>query len=73
MRSLIALIPFRLETLAPSRLLTLAVLLVSALLPFGLSATPTAQAQAPAEADPVQTLVGRLDLEKYKATVKGLT
>jgi len=47
--------------------------LLSAFLPFGLSATPTAQAQAPAEADPVQTLVGRLDLEKYKATVKGLT
>ena len=30
-------------------------------------------AAAPAAADPVRTLVGRLDLEKYKATVKGLT
>jgi hypothetical protein len=29
-------------------------------------------AQAPAN-DPIRTLVGRLDLEKYKATVKGLT
>src|SRR5579872_4891374 len=33
-------------------------------------ATQTAPAQAP---DPVQTLVERLDLAKYKATVKGLT
>jgi hypothetical protein len=32
-----------------------------------------AGATAPAANDPVQTLVGRLDLEKYKATVKGLT
>jgi hypothetical protein len=31
---------------------------------------PTASATT---ADPVQTLVGRLDLEKYKATIKGLT
>ena len=29
-------------------------------------------AQIPAD-DPVQTLVGRLDLERYKATIKGLT
>lgn len=41
-------------------------------------ATVTIHAQqpaAPAEAanDPVRTLVGRLDLEKYKATLKGLT
>src|SRR5947207_1885634 len=34
------------------------------------------QAQAPpppAADDPIRTLVGRLDLEKYKATIKGLT
>jgi hypothetical protein len=41
------------------------------------SQAPPAAAQAaqtPAAADdPVRTLVGRLDLEKYKATVKGLT
>ena len=40
-------------------------------------AMPAAFAQAPAPAaaaaDPVSVLVGRLDLEKYKATVKGLT
>jgi hypothetical protein len=30
-------------------------------------------AQTPAADDPVKTLVGRLDLEKYKATIKGLT
>ncbi len=34
----------------------------------------TQQAAAPApQDDPVRTLVGRLDLEKYKATIKGLT
>ena len=31
------------------------------------------RADAAAAADPVQTLVDRLDLEKYKATIKGLT
>ena len=31
------------------------------------------RAQAPAAADPVAALVGRLDLERYKATIKGLT
>src|SRR5258706_3143415 len=34
--------------------------------------TQTAPAPAPAP-DPVKTMVERLDLEKYKATVKGLT
>jgi hypothetical protein len=43
------------------------------------SANPAlAQAPAPASAvanpaDPIATLVGQLDLEKYKATIKGLT
>ena len=31
------------------------------------------QPPAPAAPDPIRTLVGRLDLERYKATVKGLT
>ena len=30
-------------------------------------------AAAPAPEDPIRTLVGQLDLEKYKATIKGLT
>ncbi|MEO8677610.1 MAG: M28 family peptidase [Vicinamibacterales bacterium] len=30
-------------------------------------------ATPPAAADPIRTLIGRLELEKYKATVKGLT
>ena len=30
-------------------------------------------AAPPPAGDPIRTLVGRLDLEKYKATVKGLT
>src|SRR5215471_18349242 len=29
--------------------------------------------QAPAPQDPIKVLVDRLDLEKYKATIKGLT
>ncbi len=38
------------------------------------SAGQAAQATAPApEDDPVRILVGRLDLERYKATIKGLT
>src|SRR5262245_38032940 len=32
-----------------------------------------AQDKAPAADDPVRVLVGRLELEKYKATIKGLT
>jgi len=48
---------------------------------FGLSSQqpqsqPPAQTQGSPQAevdDPVRTLVGRLDLEKYKATIKGLT
>jgi hypothetical protein len=36
------------------------------------TATGAAAQAAPAD-DPVRTLVGRLDLEKYKATIKGLT
>jgi hypothetical protein len=34
---------------------------------------PAAQEAAPAPEDPIKTMVGRLDLEKYKATIKGLT
>jgi hypothetical protein len=34
---------------------------------------PAATPQAAEADDPVRTLVGRLDLEKYKATIKGLT
>jgi peptidase M28-like protein len=34
--------------------------------------SPAPQAQPPAD-DPIKTLVGRLDLEKYKAAIKGLT
>src|SRR5262252_418079 len=41
----------------------LAILLLSAAVLPGLAQTE----------DPVATLVGRLDLEKYKATIKGLT
>lgn len=37
------------------------------------AAGPGAAAQTPAPDDPVRTLVSRLDLEKYKATIKGLT
>ena len=46
----------------------LAAVLTTSLLPA------SAQAPAPQTADdPIRTLVGRLDLERYKATIKGLT
>jgi hypothetical protein len=41
--------------------------------PSSPQAPPTTGAQSAAADDPVRTLVGRLDLEKYKATIKGLT
>jgi hypothetical protein len=45
-----------------------------ALLVATLLVDATAQApQTPAPREPVKALVGRLDLEKYKATIKGLT
>ena len=34
---------------------------------------PSQAPGAPSADDPVQTLVARLDLEKYRATIKGLT
>ena len=37
------------------------------------AAPAAAPAPAPAPEDPIKTMVGRLDLEKYKATIKGLT
>ena len=40
--------------------------------PLAFAQTPP-PAPAPAPADPVAHLVGQLDLEKYKATIKGLT
>ena len=43
---------------------------------FSIAAAAPAQQPAPAAPpadDPIRTLVGRLDLEKYKATIKGLT
>ncbi len=45
------------------------------LIVIGMTTPPRAQAPAPAAAasDQVRTLVSRLDLERYKATVKGLT
>src|ERR1700683_3413743 len=57
-------------------------LLITAICSFTLGLCPyaiaqsingTAPVQAEAAADPVQILAGRLNLEKYKATVKGLT
>jgi Peptidase family M28 len=36
-------------------------------------ASPSSQTAAPQPEDPIQPLVGRLDLERYKATIKGLT
>ena len=46
-------------------------LVTAASLPAALAQVPRAQSGAPA--DPIAILVGRLDLERYKATIKGLT
>src|SRR5215831_20314956 len=35
--------------------------------------SPSPSPAQPAADDPIKTLVGRLDLDKYKATIKGLT
>src|SRR5258705_3545642 len=40
---------------------------------FGLCTLMTVPALAQPESDPVRILVQRLDLEKYKSTIKGLT
>ncbi|HET9703154.1 MAG TPA: hypothetical protein VFP85_03910, partial [Vicinamibacterales bacterium] len=53
----------------PKMLLRTGFLLFAALA----ASTHAQQPAAPAAPDPVRTLVGRLDLEKYKATIKGLT
>src|SRR6478735_4174911 len=37
------------------------------------TSTHAQQAPATPAPDPIRTLVGRLDLERYKATIKGLT
>jgi hypothetical protein len=44
-----------------------------ALASFAAASMTPIVAQAPSTPDPVKTLVDRLDLEKYKATIKGLT
>jgi hypothetical protein len=38
-----------------------------------LMAAPSAQTPTPADVDSIRTLVARLDLERYRATIKGLT
>lgn len=44
------------------------------IVPFLLAPMSSAHAQsAEVAADPIKTMVGRLDLERYKATIKGLT
>ena len=42
---------------------------------IGLAVSPRAQAPAPSPTapDPVRALVSRLELDRYKATIKGLT
>ena len=50
--------------------------LVGAVVAVAITSTPRAQAPAApvaAAPDPVRTLVSRLDLQRYKATIKGLT
>ena len=53
--------------------LLLAAQMPSVSAPAGGEAARTAGTAPPAAADPVKVLVGRLDLERYKATILGLT
>src|SRR6187455_796714 len=55
------------------RVTTCAVALCAALLQAQNPVPPAAAPAVSAPDDPIKTLVGRLDLEKYKATIKGLT
>jgi len=49
------------------------VVLLSLTLLLSLSASGAQRGNAPVANDPIRTLVSRLDLDKYKATIKGLT
>ena len=66
---------FRSVMLTAAALVAASVVFASAQTPPPSSpqAPPTTGAQSATADDPVRTLVGRLDLEKYKATIKGLT
>src|SRR5215472_11091058 len=57
------------------RTLLAPILLMACLAPCAISQTeaPAAPAAAPAANDPIKTLVGRLTLQRYKATIRGLT
>jgi hypothetical protein len=54
---------------------TVAIIAVSLILAANAPAisAPAASEAGAAQADPIKVLVGRLDLDKYKATIKGLT
>ena len=55
------------------RLGVAASLLCLAAAPLSAQVSPAAPARLDSAPDPIATMVGRLDLEKYKATIKGLT
>ncbi|MGE3275957.1 MAG: M20/M25/M40 family metallo-hydrolase [Vicinamibacterales bacterium] len=54
-------------------ILTAAALTAGLVVPVATRPAPSSETAALQATDPVETLVGRLDLEKYKATIKGLT
>src|SRR5215469_16488925 len=43
------------------------------LIPVGFAQTAAPVPAAPAAPDPIQTLVSRLELQRYKTTIRGLT
>ncbi len=56
-----------------STFLSIVLVASSAAFVMGQQQAQPAQPAEPAAEDPIRTIVGRLDLEKYKATIKGLT
>jgi Peptidase family M28 len=59
--------------ISPNRLIASCSLVVLVAVPLTAQTPAVGSARADSAADPIRTMVGRLDLERYKTTIKGLT